>query len=372
MQEKRLVFFQGNTQYENTGDILINKSLITLVKQHASLLVNDRRMPDWYVESLGLTKEECISNVAGNFYLHLIGKSIRARLSNSQGKVYLIGGAPGHEFGSSFSKAVKSGLVAVLYCLLQVFGVRIFRLGFSIGPIGKAVGAAERFRSAFMKQYFVRDSLSLDLCHNIGIKKARFFPDLAWLYNANDRSAGAKSKIILSFRHAVLDTSSDDHYLEKLKANLFSMLESVKGQYSVEVVYQVKRDFEFCSKLYDELRKVMDVTFREEQITLDSAANAYGDAYCILTNRLHVALLGYKYGGLPLILTDSESHLKIKGIYSDAEIDQLILDTNNAIERNVNDFNSLLQDRTRIMEKLNDTEHSYKLLANSMLTDVFK
>ncbi|MBX2921987.1 MAG: polysaccharide pyruvyl transferase family protein [Chitinophagaceae bacterium] len=372
MQERKLVFFQGNTQYENTGDVLINKSFIVLIKKYAQLIINDKEMPDWYVASLGLTKEECISDRGSHFYLYLAGKALMSRLGVAKNTVYLIGGAPGHEFGSSVSKAVKNFIIAILYFILRVCGAQIFRLGFSIGPIGKAVGVSEKFRSVFMNQYFVRDSLSLSLCHQIGINKARFFPDLAWLYQPNRTTSFTKNKIVLSFRHSVLDESSDDQYLERLKANLFFMLQSVSEKYSIEVLYQVKRDLEFCGKLYDELKNVMPVTFRQEQVTLETAEAAYGGACCILTNRLHVALLGYKYGGLPLILTDSESHLKIKGIYTDAGMGYLLLDVNNGIEKNAHDFNGLLQNRDDIINKLNKKEGEYKQLAGTLLEEVFK
>jgi len=367
MAIKNIIFFQGKTQYENTGDILINKSLIQLLRKKGEVIINDNGMPDWYVSSIVESKEECISSKDVGFNRLLI----KSALFEKGTKVFLIAGPPGHLFGNSANKSFRNILTAGYFSLLNLFGVKIIKIGFSIGPVGKSLAVTERIRAIFTHYYLVRDSISLKLSKSIGIAKADFFPDLAWMYQLKiGSSIQPKRKIVISFRNSIFEGQSDDTYLIKLRESLFAMLRNIDQTYSFEVVYQVKRDYDFCKKLYDELKKEMNITFNETQITLDNAADAYAEAYCVITNRLHGALLGYKYGALPVILTDANDHLKIKGIYQDAGVTELLINIHDGINSNVSQFLSLLENSNAIIGKMNVKEQEYIALSDNILAKI--
>ncbi len=371
MERSNYIFFQGNTQYENTGDVLINKSLIQLLRVHGDIIVNNAEMPDWYIEDLNLKPEECISSTGQSFNAYLIKQVLNSKAANKN--IFLIAGPPGHLFGNSRQKSFRNLISSGLFVFLRLYGVKIIKMGFSIGPIGRTLGITEFLRAATNQYYLVRDSLSLKLAKSLGIKHARFYPDLAWMYKVGESTqSNQKTKIIVSFRDSVVQGQSSDLYLDALKKNLFAMIKNIDAAYEIEVIYQVKRDFDFCKKLYVELSKELDVTFNENQVTLGNAVDAYKDALCILTNRLHGALLAYKYGALPLVLTDANDHLKIRGIYMDAGVDDLLLNVNDTIEDNIRKFNALIKGYPVVMGRLNKKELEYNVLSTTILTEVFK
>lgn len=367
MNHKALTFFQGNTQYENTGDVLINKSLIQLLRKQGDVVVNDAQMPEWYVTSLNLMDKERITRKNITFT-----KCLLKSLFDSNVKVYIIAGPPGHLFGNSAKKSFRNIISGCFFLILQAFGAKIIKIGFSMGPIGKSLSYTEWFRALFTNYYLVRDSISLKLAKTIGIHKASFFPDLAWAYEVQPFiTVGEKETIVLSFRNSIVEGQSSDQYLERLRDTLFSMLKSANKNYHVVVSYQVERDFEFCKKLYVELSEEIKVSFNETQVTLENASNTYKSAVCIITNRLHGALLAYKYGALPLVLTDANDHLKIKGIYLDAGISNLILDVNANVTDNIENFQILMNNRGELMDSLRAKELEYMSVSNNVLRTIY-
>ena len=371
MERSNYIFFQGNTQYENTGDVLINKALIELLREHGAIIVNNTEMPAWYVQDLELKPEECITTTGTSFNSYLIKQVVDSKSNNKN--IFLIAGPPGHLFGNSAQKSFRNLISASLFVFLRLYKVKILKVGFSMGPIGRTLGITEFLRASTNQYYLVRDSLSLKLAKSLGIKHARFHPDLAWMYKVSlTENSKEKSKIMVSFRDSVVEGQSSGQYLDALKNNLFAMLKNLDKKYKIEIVYQVKRDYTFCKKLYTQLSTELEVSFNETQVTLNNANEAYTGASCILTNRLHGALLAYKYGALPLVLTDANDHLKIKGIYMDAGIDDLLLNVNDSIESNIAKFTALMSDYDSIIERLDAKQIEYNKLSATIFSEIFK
>lgn len=367
MNENVLTFFQGNTQYENTGDVLINKSLIQLLRQQGNVIVNDTQMPQWYLQSLNLHDKERITRNSSSFTVCLLKSLFKRNV-----KVYLIAGPPGHLFGNSIKKSFRNIISGLFFMILQLFGAKIIKIGFSMGPIGKTLAWTEWFRALFTDHYLVRDSITLKLAKSIGISKASFFPDLAWMYEVEAFTpVENKSTIVISFRNSIVEGMSSDLYLQKLRETLFAMLKNADGDFKIVVSYQVERDFHFCKKLFEELSEEMSVSFNNVQITLENAASTYTSASCIITNRLHGALLAYKYGALPIVLTDASDHLKIRGIYLDAEVNNLILDVNESVEDNIQHFDRLIRERAKLLSVLQKKEVEYLAYASDVLNRIY-
>ncbi|QDH80803.1 polysaccharide pyruvyl transferase family protein [Echinicola soli] len=369
MEPTVTTYFQGNTQFDNTGDVLINKSLIELFRNYGKIVLNDQKLPDFYKAALELKKEEASSNGKGSFYRQLFGKALSSMFKKSQ-KVVMVAGPPGHIFGNSREKIKKNLEYSVFLIMLTLMGVRIVRMGFSMGPIGKQQAVSERVRAWFTHHYWVRDSISLSLAHSIGIPKARFFPDLAWTYHANgvDLSKANKDEIIFSFRDSIYKDDAGQRYKDALIERLMYIIDHLKGQYRLKITYQVAGDYDFCKALYEILlEKGYDVSFMEEQITLETAGEAYQNGVAILTNRLHGALLAAKYDVLPLVLTDIDRHLKIKGIYEDAGLSDLLLEAGQSNDALLQKVNMLLHQREEIFRKLDDLEKRYEALTTESM-----
>lgn len=110
--------------------------------------------------------------------------------------------------------------------------------------------------------------------------------------------------------------------------------------------------------------------FEEAQITLETAGRAYQNGVAIITNRLHGALLAAKYDVLPLVLSDIDKHLKIKGIYHDAGLHDLLLEASDTNEAILEKVLTLLENRTQIMEQLAQIEQRYHALTMDSMAKV--
>jgi len=366
---RNILFYQGKTQYSNTGDALINKSLIAHFRSKAKVYFSDRNIPKNYLEQLELLDSELTGLTGISFVFHTILYSLKSTFKPDI-KVYYLATVPGHQFGAGFKNAVKQLCLFFMYMLLYISGVKIIKIGFSIGPIDRAASILEKMKSFFIPYYYVRDPVSLKLVHDIGIKKAKFFPDLAWTYSVPLINNVADKVIFISFRTQVLSGNGVDNYSKELEDKLELLLNSCFIDYKIVIGYQVEEDKDFCKYLYNKLKTSRDVLFIEEQISL-SDAHLYAQFRYLLTNRLHVGLLGFQYGSLPLILSDVKKHLKIKGIFEDAKSDHLLLDIKEENSKLVIDCNKIMKNYDINYKDLVSEKEKYKLKSVEIINNIF-
>ena len=121
-------------------------------------------------------------------------------------------------------------------------------------------------------------------------------------------------------------------------------------------------------EIYDQLSDVSNLTLCKELITLDNAAEYYGKAKYILSNRLHVLLLGYKYGAPTICVSDIEKHRKIRGIFTDNGLQDVLLDFNTSSKQ-------LLSQLAALTENTVSLEHKILMVENQNwqeLDNIFK
>ncbi|GHE39081.1 polysaccharide pyruvyl transferase family protein [Sphingobacterium griseoflavum] len=363
-----ILFYQGKTQYSNTGDALINKSLVEHFRPYANILINDKGMPSSYLKELNLKQTE-LSGEGGIGFISLLIRTAFINLSRKKTRIYYLATPPGHQFGGGAKNFIKHCLLLVLYLLLSLLRVKIIKIGFSIGPIDKGAEFLERCKSCFVPYYFVRDPLSLALVHRIGIKHASLFPDLAWTYNANPTEVPTDA-IFISFRNQVVTGMDGSRYASELVHKICDIVISSFSRYKIVIGYQVQEDREFCRSLYNVIKSHRDVEFDDTQILLESAER-FSKYSVVLTNRLHVALLGYQYGALPIILSDINKHQKIKGIFEHAEASSLLLDVNTSQTILTNSVNNLVANLATHLRNLESKELQYADLSKKVVRHIF-
>ncbi|MFD2598053.1 polysaccharide pyruvyl transferase family protein [Sphingobacterium corticis] len=374
----RVLYYKGYTQYHNIGDQLINKSLLDHFRKHASIVVSDAKMPEFYLQNLEVTEAERVSKKGKGFHGALVADAFNACF-DPQKKVYFLASPPGHQFDNSFVTGCKYVLTGLFYLLLNILGVEIIKIGFSIGPLSSMGKIGERFRAWFVRNYYVRDSISLKYAKGIGVNHAKFFPDLCWSYQPNPETritvptevANALPKVVISFRSAVHGESAVDAYEQSLVQILEQISMNYQGQYQFEIAYQVASDKAFSEQLYEKFKSRFPITLRQAQIDLQGAGY-YSSADFVLTNRLHVALLAYKFTCLPIILTDIQQHAKINGIFSDAGLKELLVDTQEGTPTALTNVGLVFQNKTPLLAKLQSEESAYHELAINIMSDIFK
>ncbi len=312
---------------ENLGDVLISRLLVEALEERGDVVVLGP--PSVRAHVLRRSTAIRLSKVWGlsSLLLLVMWRSLCGR------ETYQFR-PPGHVFRGqkTFFGQVKTYAGAVYLRLLMAFGLRVCRVGTSVGPLGPSEFWLERHIYTKFHYYSVRDSFSLDYLQRAGIS-ARLFPDLAWLLSPDvEQPLETRSKIILSFRDSCY-ASRDGMYRKELWdalwTNIHSMCRYLTGDLKkdLSIVYQVKEDKDFsdfiASKLQEEGFRVSGVHAASCE---DDAALVYSQAYAVLSNRLHVLLLAYAHGALPVALIDRKVHFKIDSIFRDAGLESQIVD----------------------------------------------
>nr|MCU0537507.1 polysaccharide pyruvyl transferase family protein [Hydrococcus sp. Prado102] len=278
-----IIFCQAEIPYENQGDLVINKVLLMKLRKYGKLIVNDRQVPDWYCEQLEIADEEraSIYQIQFPFLIFLWGFKT---LFNRHKNVYLML-RPGHFYGEKASLVKKMKWASLYYFVLKLIGVRVCRIGTSIGSFSDELKQVEKWRAKTMYFYSVRDSLSQDYALKLGIDKVYIFPDLAWLIekqNEGDRMTWLMQTpdaytqplklekndyVVFSFRGDFKEFNASQ-YKDNLLAALDDIVNTVCGEWLKKLVicYQVRRDSKVCQELIERYKNSCEVIFIEDYL----------------------------------------------------------------------------------------------------------
>ncbi len=334
-----LFFYRAYTQYENLGDIIINKTMVSHLRNYGNLMIDDLGVPEWYCQELELTDNERASQHGHgqyhqNFFLLIVLFRFASLIRLQPRNTYLVKGL-GHD---AMDISPVEGLYAIISSLiLKLLGVNIIRCGVSIGPFSRRRRIVENVLARLMYFYSVRDQTSANYAHKIGIKKVAIFPDLAWLMEVPQATksllAGQENYVIFSFRsihrYSKTETGSDNQDIYRLLDDIVQKL-CIQGDQKLVICYQVTRDREFCRSLHARYQNQCEAIFIEQQVDRQFMSDLYSRASMIFSNRLHVLLFGLICGSIPIAVINQKTQAKVSGIFSDAGLMKLVLDTNQA------------------------------------------
>ncbi|NJM21281.1 MAG: polysaccharide pyruvyl transferase family protein [Richelia sp. SM1_7_0] len=321
-----IIFFSAKTQYQNLGDMIINREILLQLRNYGKLIVDDKGVPEWFCNDLEIDFYERSSNYNMTFEILIIWYALKA-LFKKECKIYFVL-KPGHFYGEfSFIHLLK----LLYFVIIKFFGVRICRFGASIGPFSKSMELIESFKSKLMYFYSVRDGISKDYAHQIGIEKVFIFPDMAWIMKATNESFVKPTKgdkyVVFSFRKSTHNLGAILEYKNYLFETLDKIIELVckKWSYKLVLSYQVEDDKNICQELMQKYKDIYNVSFMEKKINLQTAYTLYSGAEMVFSNRLHVLMLAILSGSLPIGVVDIKEHNKITGIFADEELSNLII-----------------------------------------------
>jgi len=322
-----------NTAYGNHGDLLINKSLLDLLSERGNICLNTNNIPMAFLNGLQLNESKVSKTTS--LFRDLPKEWMQNLFRSKADKINLsIVTIPGHFFGSELDKALKVFISGLVLHLFKLLGIKILKFGGCVGPFSKSVAMAEKFRAKAFDYYSVRDTISIKYFEKYGFTP-EYFPDLAFLTSfQNLNSIPQPTKyFVLSFRHSTNAMMHNANYLDKLYQKLDSIVHDTAKLTDATVVisYQVLNDRATCIKLKDRYEsKGLEVTFIDKLLELQEAYDLYASAEIVLSNRLHVLLLALQGDTLPAAIINKSEHHKITGIYSDENLQDLILDIHNS------------------------------------------
>ncbi|WP_158099604.1 polysaccharide pyruvyl transferase family protein [Faecalibacterium sp. An77] len=320
-------FYQTKTKYDNTGDALINKALISELRKYGRVFANcSAYIPVEFLEELEIRKDEqIICKNSRQFALKIIGHALLHRQDNT----YIVSGL-GDIYGGGVKKVMRNVLSACVLPVYSLLGVKNVRIGRSFGVMTKAMQWSEALRGLFVNSYFVRDTQSLQRCRSMGISKVQLCPDMSWIYEeGTERQENASDVVMINMKGSTLNIKEQkyiDALIKKCKTFLERLEKEKNKKVHVLVAYQVSEDEEFSQYIYQRLKDEFDVEFVDTQMKLGDLRKYYSHCGYHLSNRMHSLLSGYKYGSLPVALIDVKNHLKIAATLKDCDLDEFMID----------------------------------------------
>ncbi len=347
------IFYQTKTYFTNTGDVLINNALISVLRNYGQIHANcSSDVPPEFIKALGIKEDErMISGSELSFVKAVIKCASDAKKSGD--KVYLFSGL-GDMYGGSARLALRNFLSGLIFPIFRHYGVTIVRIGRSVGPITKLMALTERIRSKSLSFNYVRDSKSLNRCQDMKIKNAQQCPDMSWLYDIeHDKKINHTNAVMVNLRNSIFDDVENDFIdstLSKCRQVLQTLKQSIPDM-KIVVAYQIAEDEPFSKTVYDYLTKEFENVERiDHQLSLSEFEGAYGGVDYHVSNRMHSLLAGYKYGSLPIALIDTEKHTKISATFGDCALDEFLVNiSDDSISKRVE---YIAQNREDMIEKI--------------------
>jgi polysaccharide pyruvyl transferase WcaK-like protein len=345
------IFFKPALQVENTGDLLINKTEIDLVRKYGNVILDDNDRPEWYMRQLSPGGQDTLLSTLSSESLY---KTIFKRLRTQTNKdIYLL--MPG---GNTSRKGRQVALNTFRNFLrlysLKLAGCKIIRTSFSIGPFDQINGWMESLNSRAFYHYSFRDQSSVELAKKYKFKDTKYAPDLAWAYEP-DRVADVVKKdyYVISLRANTYGSVHDSKYLKPIKAKLLEVLRSViPSDSEIILSYQVKYDRDACFEIYDYfVNDFPNIKVLDKKLLLKDATDLYAGAKCVLSNRLHVLLLAMQTNTLAIPFVNDIDNRKITSIYNDNGLGGFMLYSDGEASQQRDRFRSVLEREADIMEQ---------------------
>jgi len=342
----RVFLYNATVQYENLGDLKINKYLFQSLRLHGQIRFNTKNSkaplpepgvntpsagpsndnPEYYYSKMGIEPHEILSAGVWGFVKIIIKNSpVNIFLSPAgKMKVYLVftpGGISGNLTPGVLARA------AFIFFASQL-GARPIRLGVSLGPFSPKRETIERLQARCLTVNTVRDPQSEDYAKQLGIRNIRRFPDFGFLVKRNAETHNPLPAnapyCVISLRNDNLSPRQTQQMLDWLERCVSTMCAETKP--TLVFSWQVTRDAGLMRALaaqYGDRFNVHTVEPRDDDAELFAV---YRDAAFLLTNRLHVFLFAASQGSIPLAVVTGSANQKLTGLIRDLELDHLMYD----------------------------------------------
>jgi hypothetical protein len=320
-------FYNINTQFENTGDLLINKSLIELLAKRGIVYIDDYGKPPEFMASL-FQNDNVKKLTLFTDKINIIGyikKIIKKK--NTDDKFYLVF-VPCDMSRTTLKSALFRMISFKNLLFLKLSGVRIIRIGFSVGKFDMINACVEAINSLTYHSFAVRDTISMKTAKRFHFSHLSFFPDLSWAYDLKNKpeKCDKKEYIVLSFRSNKQGRIHNSSYILNILQKLQPILQhSCLSLYKIKISYQVGYDRQAANEIYCFMNKYFDVELIDKKLGIEEASALYCNAKCVISNRLHVLLLSILVDTLSIPYIDCNDNRKIYGIFNDNELNEAIV-----------------------------------------------
>lgn len=309
------------TQFDNLGDALINRELISLISGHAEVTIGLSRVPSRFQEKIGydFLSQFTLDKTRGRsrFLLKILFKALAGR------SCYLFL-SPGGWIGEIDGRLnLRSWFHTLLYYVLSWCGVKICQFGVSYEDLGPKLSLLLRARSRALYCHYVRDSDSENVMKSLNVKVDGICPDLA--LNGFEKQWPSRNPdgVTFSFRSDQYPDQIDD-----IKRFIELFIEHYGLDNPVYFVSQVEKDDEVNRALQTWFNKRFDAQAEVEVdcSRLETTKEFYLRSNIIISNRLHALLLGGSVGNAMIAVPIGSVNKKIVSLFNDLGLEEHIFD----------------------------------------------
>lgn len=314
-------YFNAKTKHTNLGDIIINRQLLGLLNEQGDVVVYPGGMPPAFLDQIEIEKYST-ENSQKSFFRRMIRSSLRARGKGE--RVYYVLNPGGFTGGLPLRDAMGQTLNIMAFLILNILGVRIIRIGASIGPFTRGRALFEAVKSKFIHFIGARDSESERYAKTIGITNIKHFPDLAFTMPPLPVGvARREQRAVVSIRSRNVTADYD----AVIKRQIISILDAVDPARELEIVIsaQVDADLRYIDDLAATLSPIRRTKVIRHRLEEKDALELYATSQAVVSNRLHVLLLALRQGTPGYAAIDPKADSKVAGIYTDIGFGDLIL-----------------------------------------------
>lgn len=372
------IYFNPETQYENTGDLLINKVLVETIGNYGTVYIDDHGKPASFINDLKFPHVKKLSEITdksakGKLLEELLKVRFSAKKNDEQFYYLLI---PGHVERKGFADLKKQLKAFANLLLLSALGCKIIRIGVSYGNFATPNKFMEALSSNLYYRLAVRENSSLRFAQNSNFKNVVLTPDLAWGYQSSAQTFQEpfpKKNVVLSFRANAYGTKHDDAYIQPVADRIkYIIKNSDLINSKIIICYQVAFDRQASIQLYNLLKEDFEnIELVDKCLNLSEADALYSTAKCLLSNRLHVLMLGIRNDSLSVPLIKKTDNKKIYDIYLDNNMGEQILDLAETPDKNLRQLSTILESGKRPTEHYKERSKTNLGALNDVFSSIF-
>lgn len=291
------------TQYENLGDLIINKMLIDELSQYGTVFTDVFSVPEKF--SKPLLENENVKDTKDFGFINRGGRlaGIKQLLFFFKHRIRLYSSSPGPMYSEN-PQARNRNYYQFLRKISQIFGTHYYRIGNCCSHL---IIEKHDYNEGIVDAYYLRSSESVSyLKSQTKRDNVHYIPDLCFLLKFYAKSIPKKKIAIIDIRIVNQQKSRTFNWCKLIVDNLLSQ------GFKVELYYQVERDKEEMYNLYRFLDNP-EITCREDIVWYNDL-HYFDDKMVVISNRLHSLLVAAAYGVFPICLYD-ESPLTAKLIH---------------------------------------------------------
>ncbi len=346
---KKAVFLVA-TQYDNLGDLIINKCLIDELTKHVELHVDSHNTSEEFVKYFELNDKVKFLKKSHGFSFK--NASILKYLASNKIKFSYLFKSPG-PIGFTEPSGIKDRVRGFVFD--QIFktthnrGCKAYVIGSEVSLKNEIEIKEYQNLSKYFHQHMVRSKSNVEFLNSIGVDNANYIPDLCFLLYDKAAKKNNRTKVGISFRD-LQDAKLDERIVQSVNKYVNYYLR--KGK-KVVFFYQVNRDYDYTKRLFLTYKGIAGVSFIEKCLNFEDIIT-YSDFESVISNRLHVLLLGFIHNSLTVpLINDNASTNKIKGIYSSigSSTEPVTMLSDDQLDISDRDLNRLLEETKLINEE---------------------